>query len=138
MSVRGADVRDHREALARAVPSLALFEYGQVPGLLDPDGERNPGEVPPKYGLVQVERVTNPSRKTTGRTVRTRWRATLRAVGRHFPDNALAALAELQSLENQRLEIAGHTTTPLAVESTEDAEPDDGFYSALIRITYAL
>lgn len=137
MSTNAADARLHVDVL-EAATGLTMFEYGKVPGEKDPAGVTNPGTAPTRYGLVQVERIGRPAATMNARTRKTSWRASLRAVGKYTPDNCRSAMALLLALENQRLVIDGHISTPVYVEDTEDARPDGNAFSALIRFTYTL
>lgn len=138
MSANAADVRIHLPVLEAAI-GLTLFEHGEVPGEKNPTtGLAVPGVAPPMYGLVQVERIGRPAPTMNRRTRKTSWRASLHAVGKSTPDNCRAAMKKLLALENKRLVIDGHTSTPVYVEDTEDAHPDGNAFTALIRFTYTL
>ena len=137
MTANAADVRIHLPAL-QAATGLTLYEYGKVPGEKDPAGLANPGTAPPTYGLIQVERIGRASPTMNRRTRKTSWRASLRAVGKTHPNNCRVAMNQLLTLENQRLVIDGHTSTPVFLENAEDSRPDGNAFSALIRFTYTL
>lgn len=139
MTVHAPDVAGHVQAFHDAVhDDLPMFEYGQVPGEKDSAGVLVPGVKPTIYGLITVERIGVEPLAMARHSRRTQWRASLRAVGRYTADNCRAALVHIIALENTRLTVDGHTSTPLHIESTEDARPDAGEYSSLVRITYAL
>ena len=138
MSVNAADVRKHLPVL-QAATGLVLFELGKVPGEKDPTtGVAVPGVAPATYGLIQVERVGRAAVTMNRRARKTSWRVSLRAVGKSTPHNCRAALNQLLALENQRLVIDGHTSTPVHVEDSEDSQPDGNAFSALIRFSYTL
>lgn len=138
MSIHAPDVRDHHDALDEMLPDLPLFEYGKVPGLKDSKGVANPGITPTRYALVSIERIPYDNNSAVRLSRRTLWRVSLRAVGQGNPQNCRSAMALLLALENERLTIDGLSSTPLALESAQDAQPDDGWYSALLRFTYAI
>lgn len=133
------DNRRHVAALCDLVDTtLPMYEYGQVPGLKNSTGTVNPGSAPIIYGLIQVERIGVQPLTMDRRSRRSSWRASLRAAGKSTADNGRAALAHLLDLEDAQLVVDGHESTPLHVESSEDVEPDNGYYSALVRFTYTL
>lgn len=136
-NVHAPNVGDHVDAFREALVELELFDYGSVPGLKDSKGRQNPGKTPAIYALATVERLSHDNGLMARRSRRTMWRASIRAVGKDFPGNCRVAMSRLLELENAQLVIDDLPTTPLVVESAEDATPDDGWYSALIRFTYA-
>lgn len=115
-----------------------MYEYGAVPGLKNSSGTSNPGTAPVIYGLIQVERIGVTPGAMDRHSRRTSWRASLRAAGKTSANNGRIALSHLLALENAQLVVDDHESTPLHIESSEDVAPDDGYYSALVRITYTL
>lgn len=139
MTVHAPDARAHLDALRDAIPlSLSMYDYGAVPGMKNSSGTTNPGTTPTTYGLWQIERTTLDNGLMARHSRRTGWRLSLRAVGKTTANNCRIALGHLLALENAVLTIDGHETTPLHIESVDDAAPDDGYYSALVRIAYTL
>lgn len=139
VTVHAPDARTHLEALRDAIPpSLPMYDYGAVPGMKNSSGTTNPGAAPNIYGLWQIERTTLDNGLMIRHSRRTGWRLSLRAVGKTTANNCRIALGHLLALENAALVIDDHETTPLRIESADDAAPDDGWYSALVRITYTL
>lgn len=134
--IHAPNLAGHHAALVSAI-SVPMYEYGRVPGLKRPDGGANPGTTPAAYGLLQVERVGMPNLPAARLTRRTSWRASLRAVGK-TPHDCRTALSAIAALENARLTVAGLVSTPVQHEDTEAPMPDDGAFSALIRLTYSL
>lgn len=129
-----APVVDHRlhAAAARAAVTDELgdwqaYEYGKVPESL-----------PHIYALVSVERRFTPSTRMSGYSGRSAWRLSVRTVGRS-PDEARWAMARATAaLDEQRLTISGAPSSLLQFESSTDAEPDEGRYSALTQWIYTL
>ena len=133
------DVDAHVDALSDLIdPTLPMYDFGQVPGLKNSAGGLNPGSTPRIYGLIQVERIGITPAAMDRRSRHSSWRASLRAVGKDTAANGRIALRHLLALEDALLDVGGVVSTPLHIESSEDVEPDNGWYSALVRITYTL
>lgn len=129
------DTREHAVALkaAAGATDFTIYDYGKVPGA---DG--NEGTLPNIYGLLSVERRGGVPVRRAATTGRTGWRASLRVVGR-TTDEARWALKQVSDgLNEQRLTIAGGTTTRIQSESEQAPGPDAGRQSALSTWTYAL
>lgn len=135
-SAPAVDVREHRAVLTQLIEARLgaglVFAYGEVPGLDD-----NEGETPPIHVLLTVERrYADP--RYAGRAGVSGWRATTRCVGTVTDEADWAMFQVTTALDEIRLSIDGHTSTPVTHESTTAPEPDDGMVSGLLVWTYAL
>ena len=136
MSTPGPDERQHFAALATALTSKLgadrVYAYGKVPG-----SDGNAGTLPPIYVLLAVERRFAPESRQ-GRAGRSGWRVTTRYVGRSVAEAGWAALQVQKALDEVRVTIDGHASTPVTFESQESIDPDNGRFSGLTSWTYAL
>lgn len=130
-SAPAIDLREHVEAHKAAVTAelgqWAAYEYGQVPPAM-----------PHIFALVSVERRFVPSTRITTQAGRSAWRVSVRTVGRTADECRWALHRATRALDEVVLTIGGHQSTRLQHESTTDAEPDDGRFSALSQFTYVL
>lgn len=137
----GLDESAHWDALAailRAVTvqsaDLMVCDVGMVPG--DSDGNV-PGTMPDLFAQLQVERRNVPADRS-GRSGRSGWRVSVRLVAR-YPKNTRDAQAAVQAaLDGIRVTVDGHESTPLHHELSQAVRPDDGMFSGLVQVTYAL
>lgn len=132
-SAPAVDERLHRDAVDAALDEEHLYDYGLVPGL-----DNNPGETPRIHWLRSIERRYVEPRRA-GRAGRSGWRLSIRYVGR-TPDEARhAQLVATTAVDEKRLTVGGHLSTPVTHESTSPIEPDDdGWWSGLTNWTYVL
>lgn len=125
------DTRPHVEAVKAAVTANLgqwnAYEYGQVPAAL-----------PHIFALVSVERRYVPPMRAGNRAGRSGWRVSVRTVGRTADECRWALWKATQALDETALTVDGHASSRLQHESTTDAEPDDGRFSALSQWTYAI
>lgn len=125
-------------AAIKALVSLPLYDYGQVPGQMNPATKvMNPAVTPPltAYGLLSIERRTvDRATDRVGRNETTGWRISIRVCAKSAHQVRQVAKTVTAALEGVR--IGG--STPIRHESSTSAEPDDGWYAALHEWTYAL
>lgn len=135
-SAPAVDIREHRAVLTTLIEARLgaglVFAYGEVPGL-----DNNEGQTPPIFALLTVERrYADP--RFAGRAGVSGWRAITRCVGTATAEVEWAMFQVTTALDELRLSIAGHTSTPVTHESTTAPELDDGMVSGLLVWTYAL
>ena len=136
--------RDERQhaAVVKAVVSAGLgqwsaYDYDEVPGTpQNADEAQRTERRPAIYVLVTVERRFGGARRVSGASAATGWRITARAVGTTIDEARWAMQRVAAVLEDQHLVIAERATTPVAFESGQSPEPDDGLFSALSVWTY--
>lgn len=135
MSTR--DTRPHAAAVKAALEATVgadrVFEYGEVPG-----ADNNPGELPPIFVLITVERRTGALTRAGAYAKASGWRVTARAVGRSISECRWTLAKISTALDEQRLTIGGNTTTPIQYESGQAPELDEGRFSALDVYTYVI
>ena len=129
-----ADETAEHAAIKALVP-LALYDYGQVPGLLNPATKvNNPGQTPTSYGLLSIERrYVDRATDRVGRNATEGWRISIRVCAKSAHQTRFAAKGVNDALEGVRLP----GSTPIRHESSTSVEPDDGYYTALHEWTYA-
>lgn len=137
MSAPELDERVHWDVVAAALEAEVgtgrVFKYGDVPGL---DG--NAGDIPPIFVLLTVQRRYTSTERLSARHSRSGWRVSTRYVGRTVDEAAWAALRTAQALDDMRLFIGTHTSTPIHHESTQSIKPDGARLSGSSSWTYAL
>jgi hypothetical protein len=125
------DARPHVAAIKAAIKThfgrWDAYDYGEVPSPL-----------PFIYALVSVDRRFIPARRTTAQAGRSSWRVTVRSVGRTADECRWAATKVAEALDEALLTVGGYGSTRLLHESSSDAEPDDGVFSALSSYTYTI
>lgn len=149
-SVPGTDERAHRDVIEPllsaqlgvepgTVPPVGrVYDYGMVPGDENHPVEAEREKSPPAiYVLLTIERrYVGPRR--AGRAGRSGWRVLARYVGRTVDEARWALDKVTDAIEEQRLDIAGQTSTPVTHETSTAIEPDGGRFSGLTAFTYAL
>ena len=132
MTAPALDTRQHVAALKAAVSATLgadrVYRFGDIEGKTT---------MPPIYALLAVERRFAPSDRQ-GMAGRSGWRVSVRYVGRSASEAEWAEFKVGQALDGVRLTIDGHTSTPVAHESTTTVEPDSGRFSGLSSYTYAI
>jgi hypothetical protein len=142
-SAPAIDARKHvaaaRAAVTAQLDEWEAYEYDDVPG-----GEHTADEtlraepLPAIYALVSVERRYVPPIRAGARSGRSGWRLSVRAVGTTADECRWALWQATTALDEAVLTIDGHQSSRLQHESSTDALPDEGRYSALSMFTYAL
>lgn len=131
------DEREHAKVLAAAIKAQLgprdVYEYGDVPGV---DG--NAGTQPSIYALIQVSRRFIPALHSTREASRSGWRVSVRAVGSTVNECRWATSRIALALDSQRVAIAGHLSTRIQHETSDEVTPDGDRFEALSRFTYAL
>jgi len=134
------DERTHFAALKTLLSTPLnghVYEYGSVPGdQNNPVAAERTKPMPPIFALLSVERRYVESPRAVAS--RSGWRITVRAVGTTPAEARWALLRATDALEGRRLSIGGQTSTPVAHESSQAIELDDGRFSGLQVMTYAL
>jgi hypothetical protein len=114
---------------AGAVP----YDYDEVPST-----NGNPGTLPQWFTAVGVTRRFGGNFRTSAQSGVTGWRITTLAVGNNVTNARNIRLKQHQALEGVVLTINGEKTTPIALESADQIEPDGARHSGLTTWTYAL
>ena len=139
MSAPELDEIAHWDVIAAALtvrlgPSR-VFKHGEVPGL---DGHE--GEVPPIFALLAIQRRFVAARKSSRRAESSGWRISVRRAAETVDEAAWAALRITEALDDVRLTIGSHISTPVLHETTTSAVPDPKVkrLTGLQSYTYAL
>ena len=131
------DERVHHEAIkalvTAAVAPAEIYAHGEVPGI---DG--NEGDLLLQYVLLQVERMPLPVLQAPRLSARTSWWVQVRVVDTGVHNCQRLQQLVIGAVENERITLAGHESTPLTFDVAEAARPDDGRFSAAISYTYTL
>lgn len=130
----------HFAAVKALITSPTVYEYGTVPGLLNPvTGANNTGTLPSRFALLTVERrYVPPLADRVGRTDRTGWRISVRVAG-STPLEVRTALKNVTAaLDGVRVTVGDQVSTPIKHETSTAMDPADKRYTALTQWTYAL
>lgn len=139
MAAPELDERVHWDTIAAALNAKLgpdrVFGYGEVPGL---DG--NSGTVPPIFALLAIQRRFVAAKKSSRRAESSGWRISVRRAGETVDEAAWAALRITEALDDVRLTIGSHISTPVLHETTTSAVPDPKAkrLTGLQSYTYAL
>ncbi|MBS42917.1 MAG: hypothetical protein CMH83_19425 [Nocardioides sp.] len=143
-TVPALDTRDHHTAITTlidaAVAPWRCYGFGDVPGRKSLRGDAlNPGTEPRQYVLLSVSRRSIPGApRVTAVQSRSGWRADVRSVGGHRLEVQRLQFLIAQALEGAVLNIDAGESTPVAFETGEEPNADDGAVSALDSWTYTL
>lgn len=131
------DERAHHAAiaslLAAAVSPAEIYEHGEVPGL-----GGNEGDLPKQYVLLQVERMPLPILQASRLSARTSWWVQVRVVDTGVHNCRRLQQLVIGAVENERITLSGHESTPLTFDVADPAASDDGRFSAAVSYTYTL
>ena len=135
----GLDVRDHLTAVTAALKLLlddvdaVVGDHSNIPG-----GNWRPGKKPTELVLLSVDRRIVGARRVTGQAGRSSWRLSVRWASSSENNARLLEYLATQALDETRLVIAAHQSTPLQHESTTPIAFDEGLFSGLTVFTYTL
>lgn len=137
MSAPASDVRLHLDywidALNTALDPRDAYRRGEVPGY-----DKNPGEKPKIYALVDIRRRAYTPMTMTAHPDVSGWVVTVWGVGRTVNESAWVLDKATEALEFASVTIGGHESTPLAVEPGAAIGSKDGIASGSISFTYTL
>ena len=120
-------------ALTPLLPAgVTLYRAGAVPGA---DG--NTGTLPQKFVTLHLERRFLPASHGARLRSRSGWRMVVRAVA-DTTRNAEALLVDCSGIEDTRLVVDADTSTPVAHETSQAANADDGKFSGTTAYTFTL
>lgn len=137
MSAPATDLRRHYNValglLNTALSPVVAYRFGEVPGA---DG--NPGTLPDRYALVDIQRRYYRPTKMSARAHRSGWAVTVVGVGRNVDEAAWVLNRATDALEGIRLAFDPLESTPVTHERSDPIQLKDGLFEGRISWTYAL
>lgn len=119
--------------LVDSLGNPVIYDHGEVPG-----EDNNPGSLPRRFALLQVERRYLESLHSTRHATRSSWRIAVRHVGHTVDEARWVGMHVSAALDSKTIDIEGFTSTPAQHEQTNAVTADDGLFSGLAVWTYTL
>lgn len=130
-STPGTDTQAHAEAwLPRLEERLNGHAYEYDDDLPEP--------LPNRFALISIERRPVAGGRATGQAGRSSWRLSVRGVGRNVDECRWVDHRVTEAVEEARVLIGAHHSTPVRFETSSAPAPDDGRHSSLTTWTYSL